>query len=93
MREATVIKKAREILEKEGCIVVKTHGNAYFPIGFPDLIIIRPDGITAFVEAKASGEQPDSIQLEWLKNIRKQGCPAGWSDWPGGIVEIALDKK
>lgn len=90
MLESAIIAKAKKMLEESGCIVVKTHGNAYFPVGFPDLIIIRPDGVTAFVEAKSGDNVPSPVQEIWIEALRKKGCHAGWSNWPEGICEIAL---
>lgn len=84
--ETRIVKKITEALEARGCIVVKIHGSAYMPKGFPDLVVVRPDGVTAYVEVKqpgrTDGPQGNGVtmkQCEWLWRLGEQGCIVGWA--------------
>jgi hypothetical protein len=86
--ETGLTKKIRTALERRGCKVYKYHGGAFSAVGFPDLIVIRPDGITAFVEIKLPGKKPTKIQYATIDRIGRQGAPAGWADSVKKAMEI-----
>lgn len=48
--------------------------------GVPDRILIFPNGITAFVEVKAPGQQPRPLQRHQLYKLRKNKAVAEWFD-------------
>lgn len=82
--ESVVAKACADHLRKLGCIVVKMHGDQYMPEGFPDLLVIRPDGQAAFVEIKVPGRTDGpagdglaALQLRWLLRLACLGAIAG----------------
>lgn len=91
--ETVLVGKIRKALEAQGCIVVKMHGSRFMPEGFPDLVVIGPDGSTCFLEIKVPGrtDGPESnglsaMQLWWLRKLSDQGARCGHAD----SVEAAI---
>lgn len=69
-----------------GCVVVKMHGSAFSRDGFPDLLVIRPDGVTVYVEVKVPGRTDGPLgngvepaQLAWGRRLSRQGAVWGWA--------------
>jgi hypothetical protein len=72
-----------------GCVVVKMHGSAYSRDGFPDLLVIRPDGATVYLEVKVPGRTDgplgngvEAAQLAWGRRLARQGAEWGWAASP-----------
>lgn len=85
--ETRLVGRIGDALEARGCIVVKIHGSRFMPKGFPDLVVVRPDGTTCFVEVKQpgrtdgpAGDGVSAIQLSWLWRLGAQGTPVGYAD-------------
>lgn len=85
--ETTVVNSIRRALEARGCLVVKMHGSAFSRKGFPDLLVIRPDGVTCYLEVKVPGRTDgpagnglSALQLRWLRVLGEQGAIAGVAD-------------
>ena len=59
-------------------------------VGWPDRIVILPDGKVAFVEVKRPGEKPRAIQVHRHKQLRKLGMAVyvlDATDQIGGILD------
>lgn len=85
--ETVVVRAIRRALVARGCEVVKMHGSQYMPEGFPDLLVIRPDGVVAFVEVKVPGRTDgpagnglSRMQLWWLLKLAVAGHRCGSAD-------------
>lgn len=87
MRERDVEKKLIDEVKKRGGLCEKwTSGT----VGWPDRIIILPDGKIAFAELKAPGEKPRPIQLHRHKQLRRLGMAVyviDHTDKIGGILD------
>jgi len=72
--EADVSRAIREIVVALGGYALKNKpgaGSAYK--GWPDLTLVLPNGVTAYVEVKRPGKSPTALQGWWLKELRKLG--------------------
>lgn len=70
MPESIIQKRIRLLYEKQGWLVVKiiqTTKN-----GWPDLQCHK-DGVTIFIETKATGKTADPLQLYRHKQLREKG--------------------
>lgn len=59
--------------ERNRCLLVKIH---HCIVGFPDRVLLRPNGTAAFIEFKRPGEQPTKIQKYWLERLNYMGFRA-----------------
>lgn len=51
------------------------------PAGFPDLVgVIPPTGRAIYIEVKAPGNKPTTIQIQMLELLRDKGAIAMWAD-------------
>ncbi len=48
--------------------------------GVPDRVIIMPGGKVGFLELKATGKKPTSLQRYWLNRMQDLGAVAGFAD-------------
>ena len=70
MRESYIEKKLCEMVAKRGGICEKwTAGKS----GWPDRIILLPDGKVGFVELKAPGKKPRPLQAHRHNQLRQLG--------------------
>lgn len=72
-----------------GCIVVKNHGSEFAREGYPDLTVVRPDGLVVFIEVKVPGRTDgplhngvSAMQFKWGRRLLKQGARWGWATNP-----------
>ena len=56
--------------------------------GWPDRIVLLPDGKVGFVEVKAPGEEPRILQLHRHEQLRQLGYQVYVLDHPGQIGGI-----
>lgn len=56
--------------------------------GWPDRIVLLPDGKVGFVEVKAPGEEPRKLQLHRHEQLRRLGYQVYVLDHPGQIGGI-----
>lgn len=63
MREKAIELKLRKVVEQAGGVAIKYP--ATLVAGFPDRIILMPNGRVSFVEVKAPGKKPTAIQQWW----------------------------
>lgn len=78
MRERTVEAAIREKVNALGGLFLKwvCPGHA----GVPDRIVLLPGGRILFLELKAPGKKPTTLQAKWLEWLRKLGFRAEWAD-------------
>lgn len=95
--ETQVVNAIRRELERRGCVVVKMHGSAFSRKGFPDLLVVRGDGVTVYLEVKVPGRVDgpagnglSALQLRWLRVLEGQGAPVGWADSVDGAVAVVF---
>ena len=79
------------------CITVKMHGSAYTRKGFPDLLVVRPDGVTVYLEVKVPGrtDGPEGdglspLQLRWQRELAKRGAIVGHADSIESALEVVF---
>ena len=69
------------------------HDSRHSAAGFPDLILLHPDGRMMVVELKTEKGKVTPIQQTWLDGFRACGVPAYVfrpADWHDGTVERVL---
>ena len=47
------------------------------PAGFSDIMLIRPDGVTCFIEMKVKPNKPTDKQLTFIDRMKRFNCLAG----------------
>ena len=99
MNQETIIQnQIMEELSKRRCMVLRQQSGVYFTtkgervrIGFPglsDLLVVRPDGIVAFLEVKTGpNAHRRSEQVKFIDKCHERGLRAGFV-W---TVEQALE--
>lgn len=80
MKEVTIEKYLKAEIEKRGGMCVKFP--PLFFAGFPDRIVLLPGELIAFVELKAPGEKPSTLQ----SRVHAKLCKLGF-------LVIVLDSK
>jgi len=63
-------------------------GQAAYNKGFPDRIVILPDGRLGFLELKSAGKKPSKLQYWWLDVLTRLGHVADWADSKPGIDDF-----
>lgn len=87
MRERELEKQLIDEVKKRGGLCEKWISGT---VGWPDRIVILPDGKVGFVEVKRPGEKPRAIQLHRHKQLRKLDVAVYVLDSPlqiGGILD------
>ena len=80
-------------LTKLGCIPVQYSQSATTRKGFPDTFVLLPEGLTVYIEFKASKRskyQPG--QKEWLKKLNDMGYFA-WACYPENANDVMKEIK
>lgn len=87
MREKYIEQKlAREVRIRGGLCEKWNSGT----VGWPDRIVLLPDGKVGFVEVKAPGEEPRKLQLHRHEQLLRLGYQVYVLDHPeqiGGILD------
>lgn len=74
MHESVFQKRTIEHFEQMGFLVGKTKpGPASFGKGFPDTLVLRPDGTAFFVEFKAADGRLSPMQRYWKDKLEAMG--------------------
>lgn len=80
--ETVLVGQVTRALERIGCLVVKQHGSAYSSKGFPDLVVVRPGGLTIFLEVKLPGRSDgpagnglSAAQVSWARRLALVDAP------------------
>ena len=71
MLEKQIEKKLSLMVKKSGGLAVKFVSPSF--AGMPDRLILLPDGVAAFVELKAPGKSPRTLQIARHKKLRELG--------------------
>jgi VRR-NUC domain len=66
--------------QSQGCAVIRLYFARGVTVGWPDTLLILPQGITLFVEVKRKGQQPSEIQKHRLSVLHELGHKAIWCD-------------
>jgi hypothetical protein len=61
------------VAKREGCLLIKMHHGL---VGFPDRLLLRPDGTVAFIEFKSWKGRASPIQKYWLGLLNWMGFKA-----------------
>ena len=87
MREREVEKQLVDEVKKRGGLCEKWVSGS---VGWPDRIIILPDGKVGFIEVKRPGEKPRPLQVHRHKQLNKLGMAVYVLDDPkkiGGMLD------
>ena len=72
MREKYIEQQLTKKAKQRGGLCEKWNSGT---AGWPDRLILLPDGKVGFVEVKAPGKKPRALQLHRHKQLRALGCP------------------
>lgn len=87
MKERDVERQLIDEVKKRGGLCEKWISGT---VGWPDRIVILPDGKVGFVEVKRPGEKPSPIQIYRHEKLRQLGVVVYVLDHPdkiGGILD------
>lgn len=99
MSEMELLNSVRLKLQEYGCKTfrvnvgkVKMQDGRWFetglPKGFSDVLVVRGDGKTCFVETKLHPRKPTKEQARFMLAMIKHGCPSGVAYTVEEAVEI-----
>lgn len=98
--ESTIQAEIRCALSLKGCICIRQQCGQFLTmdgkrivhigiVGISDLLIILPDGRAAWIETKrASGGTRRKEQENFIEQMRKRGCPAGFAKSVQDAIDI-----
>lgn len=87
MREKTIEQHLAQEVKLRGGLCEKWNAGTS---GWPDRIVLLPDGKVGFVEVKVPGKEPRPLQVHRHKQLRKLGYKVYVLDRPeqiGGILD------
>jgi hypothetical protein len=96
-RESQLLYEVIRELGKHGAVYRTNSGSIrlasgkYFrglPEGFSDVMFIRPDGVTCFVECKVKPNKASAKQTEFIDKMRRMHCRAGIAYSVGEAMNI-----
>jgi len=73
--EASIERKLVRWAKSAGIIPIKLSSPT--AVGQPDRCFLK-NGRAVFIEVKAPGAKPRTLQLHWLERLRDEGFPAVW---------------
>ncbi len=76
--EKDIERKIGEFAKKHGCLYLKFTSPARRAV--PDRMIITPQGVIGFLEVKAKGKKPTTLQMNEIIKLRSMKCDADWCD-------------
>lgn len=85
MREKYIEQQLTKAVKNRGGLCEKWNSGTS---GWPDRIILLPDGKFGFVEVKAPGKEPRPLQVHRHEQLRALGYPVFVLDHPGQIGGI-----
>jgi hypothetical protein len=80
VRESVFLGKVRAIAKRYGWLAYHTHDSRRSEEGFPDLVLVRSDGIL-FVELKTNAGKVTRQQAVWLDMLSHTGRPVEVYTW------------
>lgn len=83
MKESTLTAQILQYARKRGCFAIKWHMTVYGFGGMPDVYILVPSepyAIPVHIEVKTPGNKPTPRQSKVLRDLRKSGAVAFWTD-------------
>ena len=83
MKESTLTAQIMRYARARGCFAVKWHMTVYGSGGMPDIYILvplEPYAIPMHIEVKTPGNTPTPRQSKVLRDLRKSGAVAFWTD-------------
>ena len=87
MREKYIEQQLTKKAKQRGGLCEKWNSGT---VGWPDRIVLLPDGKIGFVEVKAPGKEPRALQIHRHEQLRALGCRVFVLDKPkqiGGILD------
>lgn len=80
-------------LKKLGCIPIQYSQSATTHKGFPDTLVLLPEGLTVYIEFKASKNSKFRPgQKEWIEKLKKMGYFA-WACYPENQKQVLKEIK
>lgn len=80
-------------LKKLGCIPIPYVQSMGTRKGFPDELVLLPEGLTVYIEFKASkSSRYQPLQKEWLDRLQKMGYFA-WAVCPANAKQVLEEIK
>ena len=92
MLESRFYNKLATKLKKAGWFVQKIH-QGRFGQGFPDCVLIDPDGVVIFCELKVGNNKLSALQKKKLEAIANQGACAIVGRYSDGATFEAIGNK
>jgi len=100
--EHKLMNEVRIEMSKRQCLSFRMNVGLYYsmsgdltqsglPKGFPDLMILRPDGVACFIETKIHPRKPTPEQLNMQKALRGRGYKSGTAYTVQEAVAIVFD--
>lgn len=91
MRERDIERRFTATVKQAGGIALKFTSPGQD--GFPDRLVLLPEGRIAFVEVKATGKAPRVLQLRRHEQLRRLGFKVYVLDRPEQIDQILEDMR
>lgn len=85
MREKYIEQQLTRAVKKRSGLCEKWNSDTS---GWPDRIVLLPDGKFGFVEVKAPGKEPRPLQIHRHEQLKALGYPVFVLDHPGQIAGI-----
>mgnify|MGYP001571489768 CR=1 FL=1 len=79
MLEKLIVKKCKDFLENQGCVILKSHGGSFGTVFAPDLYGVC-HGVSVWIEVKQPGKKPTRGQQLFLERLERAGAVAFWTD-------------
>lgn len=76
--EKDIERKIGDFAKKHSCLYLKFTSPARRAV--PDRMIITPQGVIGFLEVKAAGKIPTTLQMNEIKKLWSMKCLAAWCD-------------
>lgn len=73
VRESTYQRQVKKDYERDGAVVFKMNPGPDIPKGFPDLLILLPNGRARLIEMKAKDGKVEPAQKYWHDRLRAMG--------------------
>lgn len=86
--EGVFKKKVCQTLRKWGCTILQYKQDSTTVKGFPDTIVLLPEGLTVYIEFKAhKNAKFQPLQKEWINKLNERNFFA-WVCYPENADEI-----